>query len=341
MVHYNTMTGKRAYFEQAVEQIAGAIDRGSSVSVSVQLRGALEFGIASGDLPEGLRLPSVRALAERLSLSPVTVSNVYASLQKAGHIEGRIGQGTFVSGSATRASAANLQALENRIAELIEMGRSCGLSRAELALRVSMTPARARRHMRLLMVGNFHDATAFYAAEIRNHLRDGDSIEAATLESLTAETINEVDLIVAPKTLLPTLRDMRPGKPVVGLTLIPNEATRVALASIASDAKVVGYSYFPGFVAIMKSGILRFAPHVGDLSMVVRDEPGAEAAIARAEVLIYATGAEYLRDRLTSSQQAFEYRHTPEMQAVRTELLPAIEARRTALTTEQTKEETT
>ena len=120
------MTGKRAHFEHAVEQIAGAIDRGSTVSVSVQLRGALEFGIASGDLPEGLRLPSVRALAERLGLSPVTVSNVYAALQKAGHIEGRIGQGTFVSGSATRASAANLQALENRIADLIEMGRSCG-----------------------------------------------------------------------------------------------------------------------------------------------------------------------------------------------------------------------
>ncbi|SFP98786.1 GntR family transcriptional regulator [Tranquillimonas alkanivorans] len=325
------MSEKQAELEQAVERIAGAIDRASSVSLSVQLRGALEFGIASGELPAGARLPSVRALAGRLKISPVTVSHVYSALQEAGHIEGRVGNGTFVSSSAASAPAPKLRELEDRIAELVTLGRECGLSPAELAMRVSMSTAQKRRNVRILMVGNFHDATESYAAELRPHLRQHDTLAAATLSEVAEAPPRDVDLIVAPRTLLPRLRELCPGTAIAGLTLIPNEATRVALASIPPDARVVAYSYFPGFVAIMKTGIQRFAPHVADLTMIVRDEPGTDAAIARADVLIYATGSEYLTEGLRPDQTACEYRHTPDVQAVRSELLPAIETCRTRL----------
>ena len=50
-MHCNTMTQHQAIFERGMDRIIQAIDRGSSVSLSVQLRGALEFGIASGELP--------------------------------------------------------------------------------------------------------------------------------------------------------------------------------------------------------------------------------------------------------------------------------------------------
>lgn len=335
------MTDKQAKLDDGMERIAAAIDRASSVPVSVQLRGALEFGIASGDLASGLRLPSVRAFAARLGLSPVTVSNVYAALQTAGHIEGRVGSGTFVAGGGTRVRAADMRALEDRIADLIEAGRACGLTRTELSLRVSMAPARRRRHMRIVMVGNFLEATEAYAAELRRYMRDGDRVEAATLDLLKAMPQDGIDMIAAPKTLLPDIRNALPGKPVAGVTLIPNEATRIALASVAPDARVAGYSYFPGFVAIMKSGILRFAPQVSDLTMVVRGETGEAATISRADVLIYATGADYLRDTLLPGQTAFEYRHIPEPKAVRSELLPAIEACRATLAAVDTKEDAT
>ncbi|WP_239520780.1 GntR family transcriptional regulator [Pseudooceanicola aestuarii] len=311
-----------------MDRIAQAIDRGSSVSLSVQLRGALEFGIASGELPAGARLPSVRAMAGRLAISPVTVSNVYAILQEAGHIVGRVGSGTFVNSAAPIPPAAKMRELEQRIAELVDLGRECGLAPAELAMRLTAAPARRRRRVRILMLGNFDDATEAYADAIRPHLPDGDTVTAATMGEIDAIGPQDHDLIVAPRTLLQAAREYFPDTPQVGLTLIPNEATRVALASIPPEAKVAGYSYFPGFVTIMKAGIRRFAPHVPDLTMVVRGEADSDLNVSGADVLIYATGAEYLRDGLRADQSAFEYRHTPDTDSVRRELLPAVEAAR-------------
>lgn len=314
-----------------MDRIVQAMDRQSSVSLSVQLRGALEFGIASGELPSDARLPSVRALAARLKISPVTVSHVYAALQSSGLIEGRVGSGTFVSGSGGRATDGRFQELDARIAELVRLGKSCGLSPSELAVRVSMTSCSSPRPVRILMVGNFIEATRSYADELRPHLPDGDEIQAVVLSEIAENPPEDIDLIIAPKTLLADAREILPDVEVIGLTLIPNEATRVALASIPPDAKTLAFSYFPGFVTIMKAGILRFAPHVTQLTMKVRDEPGLLDEMNASQVLIYATGADYLRRDLRPDQTAFEYRHTPDIHAIRTEILPAIETCRASL----------
>lgn len=326
------MSDTQAQMEQALDRIANAIDRGSSVSVSIQLRGGVEFGIASGELPANARLPSVREMAKRCGLSPVTVSGVYAVLQEAGHIEARVGSGTFVSDKGpARAGGAHLRLLDRKIAELMRLGRECGIGPAELAMRLTMIQTDSPRPMRLLLAGNFHDATEAYAEAIRPALPKGDDIRAMTLAEIEAAPPADIDLIVAPRTLRAQTRALFPDTPIIDLTLIPNEATRVSLASIPSDTRVVGYTYFPTFLTIMKAGITRFAPHVSDLSMVVRGEDGGEARIAAAEVLIYATGADYLLEGLGKNQTAFEYRHTPDNQSIRRDLLPAIEAARAAL----------
>ncbi|XDA98017.1 GntR family transcriptional regulator [Sulfitobacter sp. LCG007] len=319
------MTEKQAEFEPEIERIVAAIDQGSSVPASIQLRGALEFGIASGDLPDGQRLPSVRAMAKRVGISPVTVSNVYAALQTAGHIEGRAGSGTYVRASIGTDQRRRLAEVDARIAELIALGRDCGLTLTDLALRVTMAQPAAERPVSVLMVGNFHDATEAYAADIRAYLRDSDRIEPVTLQDLERTGADGHDLIVAPRTLLPQIRELFPKIDAVGVTLIPNESTRVALASLDPDVRVAGYSYFPGFVTIMKTGIQRFAPHVADLTMVVRGDTDEADRISGAEVVIYASGADYLRQQLRPGQAAFEYRHTPDAQSIRSELLPAIE----------------
>ncbi|MCA0998173.1 GntR family transcriptional regulator [Alloyangia pacifica] len=329
------MSEKQAQLDRSLERLAEAIDRASSVSVSVQLRGALEFGIASGELPAGARLPSVRVMAARLGISPVTVSTVYAALQDAGHIEGRVGSGTFVAPGASVGNAAHLRKLDDLIGELLAVGRQCGFSAADIATRVASAQGRSRRPLRLLMLGNFHDATEAYATALRPKLRDGDEMSVAVLSEVRAALPQGIDVVLAPRTLLSAARDLFPQAEVCGLTLIPDEATRVALASLPSDARVVGYSYFPEFVTIMKAGIRRFAPHVADVSMAVRGEPGAEALIAEASVLVFATGAEYVQADLAPGQTAFEYRHTPDNQSVKAELLPAIEAVRLRLGTQK------
>ncbi|AMM83285.1 GntR family transcriptional regulator [Martelella sp. AD-3] len=325
------MTDTQVQFDQAMDRIIDAIDRSSSVPVSVQLRGALEFGIASGELPAGGRMPSVRALAARLGISPVTVSTVYAALREVGHTEGRVGSGTFVKSISVPGNQARLRELDMRIADLVELGRDCGLSPSELATRVSMAPSRPDMTMRLLIVGNFIEATEAYAAALRPLLAHGDTLSVATMDMLKEIAPGSVDLVISPRSLLKPARDHFADTPITGVTLIPDEATRVALASLATDAGVVGYSYFDTFVTLMKAGIRRFGPHITELTMVVRGEPGAEEAIARADVLVYATGAEYLLETLRPDQRAFEYRHTPDIHSVRKELLPTIEAYRTKI----------
>ncbi len=330
-VHYNTMTNIQAQFDQAMDRIVEAVDRTSSVPVSVQLRGALEFGIASGELPEGGRLPSVRSLAGRLKISPVTVSTVYAALQEVGNIEGRVGCGTFVKSMTLSANAAKLRELDGKIAELVDLAYDCGIAPSELATRVSMTPRQVHVSMRLLILGNFWEPTEAYAQALRPHLDKADRLVVGTMEDRSSLEGQQFDLVISPRSLLEPAKTYFPDTPITGVTLIPDEATRVALASLSTDERVVGYSYFDTFVTMLKAGIHRFGPHISDVQIVVRGEPDAEAAIEAADVLVYATGADYLLKSLRADQKAFEYRHTPDINAVKKELLPTIEAYRTKI----------
>jgi DNA-binding transcriptional regulator YhcF (GntR family) len=74
-----------------------------------QLRAQLASRVASGDVPAGTKLPTVRALAARLGLAANTVARVYRELEADGVVvtEGR--RGTFVASAgaspdATRAA---------------------------------------------------------------------------------------------------------------------------------------------------------------------------------------------------------------------------------------------
>ena len=311
------------------ERLARLLDPLSAVPLSVQLRGALEFGIASGEWDAGARLPSVRALARRLGMSPVTVSAVYGALRAAGHVEGRAGSGTFVRRDGPPPDAARLRAVDRRVGDLLRAGREAGLGPAELALRVSMAPGAPLRALRVLMVGNFPDATAGYAASLQASLPAGDAVEAATLDRLPGGAAP--DAVVAARTLVPELRARFAGAPVLGVTLIPDEATRVALAALAPDAAVVGYSFVPAFAATMRAGLARFAPHLAGVAVVVRGQRDAAAVLGRAEVVVFGSGGEGVRAGLRPGQRAFEYRHAPDGRSLRDEVLPALERRRAEL----------
>lgn len=323
------MTVRQAQLDQSIQRIVEAIDRDSSVSLSVQLKGALEFGIALGDLPAGARMPSVRQMAGMLGMSPVTVSGVYSSLQAAGHIEARVGSGTFVCEAVAGRPVADLRDLDRRIAELVDLGRKLGIGPAELATRLSHSGNRPPRGLKLLMLGNFYATTASYAEALRPFLAPQDQIVITTLQDGHGTgACPDPDLVIAPRTLLPQAAEMYPGVECLGLTLIPDQATRVSLATVSPDARVVAYSYFPGFVTSMKAGVIRFAPHVTRLTMVVHGDPEAEAQLAAADVIVYASGTERLFTDLPPGQTSFEYHHTPDSNAVRSELLPLLEALR-------------
>ena len=146
-------------------------------------------------------------------------------------------------------------------------------SRSACRVRNWPTASRPRRNVRGMSVcscsGTFQDATEAYAADIRPYLRRGDEIVARTIEQLERDRPEGIGLVVAPRTLLMEAQTHFPGLPVVGITLIPNEATRIALAAISPQAQVAIVSYFPEFLPAMRAGILRFAPHVTRITSAV------------------------------------------------------------------------
>lgn len=92
-------------------------------------------GVATGILAPGERLPSLRELAQRLVVAPLTVKKAYDELEAQGLIETRRGQGTFVredavgSEVAAEAAAERLRPLVRRL--LLE-ARLVGVGSAEL-----------------------------------------------------------------------------------------------------------------------------------------------------------------------------------------------------------------
>lgn len=325
----------------ALARLAAAVDPQSSVPVSVQLRGALEYGIATGDIPANTRLPSVRRLAAILNLSPVTVSAVYAALQERGHIEGRIGSGTFVANHAPPPASQiqRLAAFERQIKELVLTGQQLGLSRQDVAVRISMAIPQRLAPVRILFLGTFLGATNAYAADLQAYLTEGDSVTAVSIEQVKQGNCPQADLVVCPHTLTAQAAKLFKNLPVLGLTLIPNGPTRIALAAISPDAKVGAVSYFDDFLPTLKSGLNRFAPHVGNITAVPLGFEALSAFISNVDVLIYSTGADYLRDTLRHDQQAIEYRHTPDSNAVQSELMPVIDAIRTNANRQEHRDE--
>jgi GntR family transcriptional regulator len=80
-----------------------SIDPRDATPIYAQLERGLRAGIATGRLPTGSQLPTVRQLAVDLSVNANTVARVYAELERAGVIETRRGVGSFVSATPAQA----------------------------------------------------------------------------------------------------------------------------------------------------------------------------------------------------------------------------------------------
>lgn len=73
------------------------LDFKSGVPIYVQLKNEIKYAIATGKLPPGSQLPTVRQLAVTLKVNVNTISRVYSELEKEGVLSTRQGKGTFVS----------------------------------------------------------------------------------------------------------------------------------------------------------------------------------------------------------------------------------------------------
>src|SRR5579859_6411104 len=75
------------------------LERSNGVPLYRQICNGLREAILSGELAEGTRLPTERALAQELGVNRTTVMNAYNELASEGLIEGHVGRGTLVKRS--------------------------------------------------------------------------------------------------------------------------------------------------------------------------------------------------------------------------------------------------
>jgi GntR family transcriptional regulator len=90
---------------------------GDPRSIARQITDGVKRQIAGGELQTGDALPSVRGLAQQLSINPNTVAKAYAELTAEGWLHARAGLGLFVAEQRQRLSDAER---ERRLDEAVD-----------------------------------------------------------------------------------------------------------------------------------------------------------------------------------------------------------------------------
>jgi DNA-binding transcriptional regulator YhcF (GntR family) len=327
--------------ERNLRLITDTLDRSLPVPIGTQLCGLIRYGISSGALAHGTRLPSIKEVADASGLAPMTVASAYRVLRETGLITTRPGAGTFVAESDVEWAQRNdaLRRIEDQIDILLDKARGADLSIADvvgiLHARAGRNAARGREEqdLHIVMVGLFEEATQAYALDLAKFCEPGDRVDTIMIDELrqTPGTAATPDLYVSLVSLrheVATLVGRR--APVASIGLIPSERTRASLASIDPDAKLCIVSTFPDFLALMKPNVLRFAPHVHDVEVALLDSADLRQQLARCEVVVYSTGSDAILAEIQPGTQAIEYRHVPDPHSVKRTFVPLIEELRAA-----------
>ena len=110
------------------------IDSRSATPLYAQIASRIKLAIASGELPTGSGLPSVRQLATQLRLNPATVVQAYRELEAEGFVEMRQGAGTYIKGIAPDRRKREREATARRLVrDMITEAAKLGFKPSDLA----------------------------------------------------------------------------------------------------------------------------------------------------------------------------------------------------------------
>ena len=109
------------------------VDSHSGVPIYVQIVEQVRHAIEVGGLGAGERLPTVRRLAEDLTVAPNTIVKAYGELQREGFVKSRAGVGTVVAeGVGELARERRVAAVFERLRVLVRDASALGISEDDL-----------------------------------------------------------------------------------------------------------------------------------------------------------------------------------------------------------------
>lgn len=109
------------------------LNNSSMIPIYEQLMEQIKNEIISGQLEENSALPSVRALANELKISALTVKKAYDNLEEAGFVVTVHGKGTYVAQADKQlAIEARRKAVEMDFQAAVEKAKSIGMDNDEI-----------------------------------------------------------------------------------------------------------------------------------------------------------------------------------------------------------------
>jgi GntR family transcriptional regulator len=123
------------------------LDARSGVPTYLQLVQQVRQAVRLGILHPGDQLPTVKEVVASLAINPNTVLKAYRELDLDGIVEGRRGQGTFVSSQPPPLQPDRVDALRATLRNWVDSARAAGFDEdamAELFADIVRPPASAR-----------------------------------------------------------------------------------------------------------------------------------------------------------------------------------------------------
>lgn len=110
-----------------------SINLQSNVAVFAQIENEVRFAVAAGALKAGDKLPTVRAVAEKLDINPNTVAKAYRDLEIMGLVYTRRGMGVFIRDSVEEKCRVECyRELVEKMHEVVAEAKAAGMAEADI-----------------------------------------------------------------------------------------------------------------------------------------------------------------------------------------------------------------
>ena len=109
------------------------ISNSSSVPIYQQIKNCIIEQIMNGDLSEDDPIPSIRALAQEIRISVMTIKKAYDELEQEGYIISRQGKGSYVAPKNTGLAKEKAQKdIESYLSKILQIAESFDIDKKEI-----------------------------------------------------------------------------------------------------------------------------------------------------------------------------------------------------------------